>query len=462
MAIDAHDGLLNYDDLEAAAEALASSLRAQYNVKPGHHVPLCFEKSCAMIVAILGILKAGAGYVPLDIGCPQARLDHMVQETAARVVLISPLLAKGKAFSVPTLVYDRNHSPTRSASPQHAARPQDIAYVTFTSGSTGQPKGVITEHGSARLSILEHCKRYQHSRHGPDLRTLQYSSYAIDASVLDIFATFAQGGCLCLPSEDDRLGNVQDFMRNKQVNFADLTPTLAILLDLGKLPQLRVMAIGDEMASRSLITKLTDSGSSLEYIVNSYGPTEAAIGCAAGEITPKSVPGYVGKQVGGSLWIVDETNHDHLLPVSCRGELAVSGPTLARGYLNAEQLTRQAFIESAPWLAKVGETRFYKTGDLACIGMDGTVEILGRKEEEQIKLHGVRVELGEIEAIMRGCPSLANTPHLSAAKIDLSGTAAIVAFVCTSDPRSASASNVLSPPSSEFQAVVEQALCAMR
>ncbi|KAI4193809.1 MAG: hypothetical protein LQ350_008135 [Teloschistes chrysophthalmus] len=462
LADNAHDGLLNYDDLEAAAEALASSLRAQYNVKPGHHVPLCFEKSCAMIVAILGILKAGAGYVPLDIGCPQARLDHMVQETAARVVLISPLLAKGKAFSVPTLVYDRNHSPTRSASPQHAARPQDIAYVTFTSGSTGQPKGVITEHGSARLSILEHCKRYQHSRHGPDLRTLQYSSYAIDASVLDIFATFAQGGCLCLPSEDDRLGNVQDFMRNKQVNFADLTPTLAILLDLGKLPQLRVMAIGDEMASRSLITKLTDSGSSLEYIVNSYGPTEAAIGCAAGEITPKSVPGYVGKQVGGSLWIVDETNHDHLLPVSCRGELAVSGPTLARGYLNAEQLTRQAFIESAPWLAKVGETRFYKTGDLACIGMDGTVEILGRKEEEQIKLHGVRVELGEIEAIMRGCPSLANTPHLSAAKIDLSGTAAIVAFVCTSDPRSASASNVLSPPSSEFQAVVEQALCAMR
>ncbi|KAL8640611.1 MAG: hypothetical protein Q9228_002487 [Teloschistes exilis] len=462
VAIDAHDGLLNYDDLNAAAEALASSLRAQYDVKPGHLVPLCFEKSCAMIVAILGILKAGAGYVPLDIGSPQARLDHMVQETAARVLIVSPLQAKGKIFSLPTLVYDRNHSHTLSEYQQLTAHPQDIAYVTFTSGTTGRPKGVITEHGSARLSILEHCKRYQHNRHGANLRTLQYSSYTFDASVLDIFATFAQGGCLCLPSEDDRLGNLQNFILDKQVNFADLTPTLAILLDLGKLPQLKVMAIGGEMAPRSLIGKLTDSRSPLEYIVNSYGPTEAAIGCAAGEITPKSVPGCVGKQVGGSLWIVDETNHDHLLPVSCRGELAVSGPTLARGYLNADQLTRQAFIESAPWLAKVGETRFYKTGDLACIGIDGIVEILGRKEEEQVKLHGIRVELGEIEAVMRSCPSLAAAPHLSAAKIDLSGNVAIVAFVCISDQRSASALNVLSPPSSEFQVVVEHALCAMR
>ncbi|KAL8660627.1 MAG: hypothetical protein Q9202_006372 [Teloschistes flavicans] len=462
VAIDAHDGILKYQDLDAAAEALAFSLQVQYDVKPGHLVPLCFEKSCAMIVAILAILKAGAGYVPLDIGFPQARLDFMVQETAAHVVVVSPLEAKSKAFSVPTLVYDINHSPTLSSSLQATAHPQNIAYVTFTSGTTGQPKGVITEHGSARLSVLEHCKRYQHSRHGANLRTLQYSSYTFDASVLDIFATFAQGGCLCLPSENDRLGNLQDFLLEKQVNFADLTPTLAILLDLGKLPKLKVMAIGGEMAPRSIISKLTDSGSPLEYVVNSYGPTEAAIGCAAGEITPRSIPGCVGKRIGGSLWVVDETSHDHLLPISCRGELVISGPTLARGYLNADQLTRQAFIKSAPWLAKVGETRFYKTGDLARISIDGTVEILGRKEEEQIKLHGIRVELGEIEAVMRGCPCLATARHLSAAKINLSGNDAIVAFVCTSDQIPASASDVLSAPSSEFQEVAEQAQCAMR
>ncbi|KAL8707358.1 MAG: hypothetical protein Q9220_007606 [cf. Caloplaca sp. 1 TL-2023] len=458
IAVVGYDGSLSYGELDCAANSLAWRLQDEYGIRPGSLVPLCFEKSSAMLVALLGILKAGAGYVPLDVSSPQTRLDHMIQVTDACVVIVSSLQARDKVFEVPLLVLDKllSSTPTRNIRPC-TAHVRDIAYVTFTSGTTGRPKGVMTEHGSASLSVVEHCKRYRHDHHGNALRTLQYSSYTFDASVLDIFATFAQGGCLYLPSEDERLGDLQSFLIEKHITFADLTPTIASLLDLRKLPELKVLAIGGEMATCALIEKLTASNSPLEYIVNSYGPSEAAIGCAAGEITRESIPGSVGKRVGGSLWIVDETNCNHLLPVSCRGELVITGPTLARGYLHADKITKEAFIECAPWLTMVGETRFYKTGDLACIDINGSVTIIGRKDDEQIKLHGIRVELGEIEAALRSCPCLASVRHISAAMIDVSGKAIIVAFIhhvggdCDADQ------TVLGPPNQNFLEISEEA-----
>ncbi|KAI4117411.1 MAG: hypothetical protein LQ345_002352 [Seirophora villosa] len=430
IAVDAYDGKLQYGELDAAGDALAATLQTTFGIQPGDLVPICFEKSSAMIVAILGVLKAGAGYVPLDIDHPASRMDYIIQDVRARLVVISPMQAASRSFPVPTLIA----SPEVLSRPwdhlkRRSAKPSDIAYVTFTSGSTGKPKGVITEHGASRLSVLEHGKRYQHHRHGNELRTLQYSSYAFDASVLDIFATMAYGGCLCIPSEQDRTGNLEEYLIRKQVNFADLTPTIANLLKPHRLPELRVMAIGGEMATRSVTAKWTGSQSPLEYFVNSYGPTEAAIGCAAGQISGDLPLGHVGKRVGGSLWIVDETDHDKLLPISCTGELVVSGPTLSRGYLNDSELTEKAFIETSPWLRRIGEKRFYKTGDIARIDVDGNVEVIGRKDDGQIKLHGLRLELGEIEVAIRTCHSLATALNVCAAKVDLNGKPAIAAFI---------------------------------
>ncbi|KAL8656289.1 MAG: hypothetical protein Q9226_002718 [Calogaya cf. arnoldii] len=437
IAVDAYDGRLQYGELDAAGDALAATLQTKYGVEPGDLVPICFEKSSAMLVAMLGVLKAGAGYVPLDVDHPTSRTDYIVREVQARLVVISPMQAASRSFPVPTLVPSAETLSTpRDQLKRRSAKPHNIAYVTFTSGTTGKPKGVITEHSASRLSVLEHGKIYQHQRHGGNLRTLQYSSYVFDASVLDIFATMAYGGCLCLPSEHDRTGDIEEFLIQKEITFADLTPTIANLLKPERLPKLKVMAIGGEMASRSVTAKWTSSQSPLEYFVNSYGPTEAAIGCAAGEIKADRPIGYVGKQVGGSLWVVDEAYHDQLLPISCTGELVVSGPTLSRGYLNDIDLTEKAFIKSSPWLARIGESRFYKTGDIARIDVNGNVEIIGRKEDGQIKLHGLRLELGEIEAAIRTCHSPAVTQNVCAAKIELNGKPTVVAFVQLKDGES--------------------------
>lgn len=430
LAIDSHDGRLSYKELDIAADALAEKLREDYAIKPGDLVPLCFEKSSLMIVAIVGVLKAGAGYVPLDISHPSSRVQYIIRETRARLVVVSPLQTRSFSFPVATVVVDRKllSSPLARAKP-HLVTSRDVAYVTFTSGTSGPPKGVITQHGAAHLSVLEHTGRYQHRRLGSSLRTLQFSSYTFDASVLDIFATMACGGCVCIPSESERMASLEEVLARMAINFADITPTVANLLDPSRVPTLRTLAIGGEMANRALISKWTSSESPLEVFINSYGPTEAAIGCAAGEISPMLPVGHVGKRVGGSLWIVDETDHNHLVPISCVGELVISGPTLAQGYLNDSKRTEAAFIEHVQWLARTGHERIYKTGDLARFDVDGNVEIMGRKEDGQIKLHGLRLELGEIETAIASCPCFSDVQRVAAAKVNMSGNAKLAAFI---------------------------------
>lgn len=432
LAIVANNEKLRYGEIDAAADALAATLQQDYDIRAGDLVPLCFEKSSSMIVAILGVLKAGAGYVPLDINHPSSRVEYIIRETRARLVVVSPLQNMSFSFSVPALVLSPKLlllTTPLARLKRHSATPQDVAYVIFTSGSSGPPKGVVCEHGSSSLSVLELGMKYQYNRRGSSLRALQFMSYTFDGSVLDIFATMAYGGCLCIPSERDRMGNLEDVMTRLEIYSATLTPTVANLLEPSNTPTLRFLTTAGEMNTRALITKWTSSKSPLENFVNSYGPTEAGIGCAVGEITPKSLVGQVGKQVGGSLWIVDEANHNHLVPVSCMGELVVSGPTLARGYLNDREQTKEAFIEDVPWLARTGERRMYKTGDLARIDLDGNVEILGRKEDGQIKLHGRRLELGEIESAIGACQSLSTAQHVAAAKVNMRGNPILAAFI---------------------------------
>jgi amino acid adenylation domain-containing protein len=356
-------------------------------------------------------------------------VEYILQEIRARLIVVSPLQARSSTFSVPTLIV----SPKLLSAPilrvkRFSASPEDVAYVTYTSGSTGTPKGVVTEHGASYLSVLEHAKRYQHDRRGNRLRALQFSSYTFDASVLDIFATIAYCGCLCIPSEQDRMGNLEDVIARMEINFADLTPTVANLLEPSRTPSLKGLAIGGEMATRALVTKWTSNESPLEVFINSYGPTEASIGCAAGVVNPSLSVGNVGKRVGGSLWIVDETNHNQLVPISCPGELVISGPTLARGYLNDSKRTKAAFLKDVPWLARIGEKRLYKTGDLARFDVNGNVEILGRKEDGQIKLHGLRLELGEIETAIGACECFSAAQHIAAANVNLNGNSILVGF----------------------------------
>ncbi|KAK2590970.1 hypothetical protein QQS21_011349 [Conoideocrella luteorostrata] len=462
LAVEAHDGKLTYAELNTAAIAVKETLVRKHGIAPGDLVPLCFEKSASMVVAMLGVLKAGAGYVPLDTSHPSSRLKSIIQEVQAKVVVVSTLQHNTFRFSIQTLTLGSKFpfvGPISTQTPHETrpATPKDIAYVIFTSGSTGQPKGVVMEHGGASLSILEHGKRYQHDQRGNKTRALQFSSYTFDASVLDIFAVLAYGGCVCIPSEQDRMGNLQEIFVKMRINFVDLTPTVANLLDPAALPALTALTLAGEMASRALIEKWSCREPPLEIFVNSYGPTEAAISCAVGPISPKRPVGHVGKRLGGYLWIVDEEDHNHLMPVGCVGELVVSGPTLARGYFNDAEKTNAAFIRDVHWIAKEKDNILYKTGDLARFDFDGNVEILGRKDDGQIKLNGLRIELGEIENGIKSCPQFSEARHIAVAKVNISGNNTLAAFLQLPDCQAISPDLFLAHPSKMFKQAISNA-----
>ncbi|KAM0430163.1 hypothetical protein ACHAPT_006171 [Fusarium lateritium] len=457
IAIDCHDGQMSYAELVAASEALAFHLQEEYGVRPGQLVPICAEKSRFMIVAIIAVMKAGAGYVPLDTNHPEARTELILNEVQAKFVVVSPLQASRKRFPVQTLVLDSRHLQAQNTLHiLHLSSPNDVAYVIFTSGSTGTPKGVVMEHKAASRSILEHAQRYQHAGQGTRRRSLQFSSYTFDASVVDIFAVLASGGCLCVPSESQGVDALESFIQQKQINFADITPTVANLLEPSNMPSLRTLAVGGEMANRALLRKWTSSDSPVELMLNAYGPTEAGIACAMGQLTETSAVGQVGKRLAAGLWIVDDLDHNHLVPIGSVGELAVTGSTLARGYLNDPKKTKEAFLENVSWLAKVGEQRLYKTGDLARFDVNGHVELVGRREDMQIKFRGLRIELGEIEAAIGASFWAKRIQRVAVTKMHRDEIPLLAAFVQLdggqADPAEES---IFCLPSEEFASFIE-------
>lgn len=456
-AIDCHDGQMTYAELVETSEALAFYLQDEYGVRPGHLVPICTEKSRLMIIVILAVMKAGAGYVPLDTNHPEARTELILNEIQARLVIVSPLQAIRKQFPVQTLVISPEHLQIRDIPTHlHFSSPDDIAYVIFTSGSTGIPKGVVMEHKAASRSILEHAQRYQHASQGIRRRSLQFSSYTFDASVVDIFAVLASGGCVCIPSESQGVDVLEMFIQQKQINFADLTPTVANLLKPSNMPSLKTLAVGGEMANRALLRKWTGPDSPVELMLNAYGPTEAGIACAMGQLTATSAVGQVGKRLAAGLWIVDDLDHNHLVPIGSVGELAVTGSTLARGYLNDPEKTSAAFLHNVSWLAKAGEHRLYMTGDLARFDIDGRIEIVGRREDMQIKFRGLRIELGEIETAI-GASSWSNRiQRVAIAKLHRDEVPILAAFVQLDTVQANQVEgSTLCSPSEDFSCFVE-------
>ncbi|EEU43520.1 uncharacterized protein NECHADRAFT_82887 [Fusarium vanettenii 77-13-4] len=455
IAVDCHDGQMSYAELIAASEALALILQDNYGVRPGHLVPICTEKSRFMIIAILAVMKAGAGYVPLDTNHPEARTELILNEIQANLVIVSPLQAGRKQFPVQTLVVSPEHLQARdTATELRISSPDDIAYVIFTSGSTGTPKGVVMEQKAASRSILEHAQRYQHASQGTRRRSLQFSSYTFDASVVDIFAVLASGGCVCIPSETQGVDVLESFVQQKQINFADLTPTVANLLEPSNMPSLKTLAVGGEMTNRALLRKWTGPDSPVELMLNAYGPTEAGIACAMGHLTATSAVGQVGKRLAAGLWIVDDFDHNHLVPIGSVGELVVTGSTLARGYLNDPEKTSAVFLDNVAWLSKVGEQRLYKTGDLARFDVDGLVEIVGRREDMQIKFRGLRIELGEIETAIGASSWAKRIRRVAVAKMHRDEVPILAAFVQLDTVQADPTESILGSPSEEFLSFV--------
>jgi amino acid adenylation domain-containing protein len=402
-AIASWDGVLSYADLDRLTSRLARRLQAESNITPGSIVPVCFEKSMWAIVSMIGIMKAGAAYCPLDPHHPPERLREILHDVEAPVVLTS---ASNEAlftdFTVPTIVVSQSvfdGVDEASASNVHIT-PSHPAYCFFTSGSSGKPKGVMTSHRAISTSV---------SHHGPfgfdrKPRILQFTAFTFDISVVEIFSTLVNGGCICIPSEHQRLSEIVDVINDFKVNLAILTPSIARVLSPEQLPHLDQLILGGEPIRKDLIEQWAGK----VRLINGYGVTEAAVCNVACDIgSPDFSERTIGTALASTSWIVDPTDHDRLVPVGLSGELVIEGPIIADGYLKDPKKTAAAFIENPDFLARFPNTkagsaprRIYKTGDLVRYKPNGWIDFIGRKDT-QVKLNGLRIELGEIEYHVR-------------------------------------------------------------
>ena len=407
QAICAWDGTMTYAELDKASTDLAKQL-IQGGIRVGDLIPFSFEKSRYAVVAALAILKAGAAFVPLDPNHPAERLKETINTVNAKLVVTSPLweanyVKLGKKTVVVSPEHMRTYERVKMTSlPDVSA--QDGAFVLFTSGSTGQPKGMLHDH----VAAVTHAVANGESM-GYYGRVFQFSAFTFDMAVWDMFSTLILGGCICIPSSEDRLNNISQAMNSLGVEFAFLTPSVASLLQPGDIRSLKRLACGGEVFRQEIVQRWKDK----VELMNQYGIAE--VGTIAVRHLNHEAPTSRVRTVGHTLptlhgVLVDPDDHDRLVPIGAIGELMVTGTTLSRGYINSETKNRSSYIKGPAWAAELGlEDRvFYKTGDLLQYNVgsfDGQMDFVKRKDG-QLKYHGQRMEAGEVEHHLNEIPGV--------------------------------------------------------
>ncbi|RFN44961.1 destruxin synthetase [Fusarium flagelliforme] len=395
-AIFAWDSELSYTQLDQLTSRISKHL-SSFGLEPDTLVPLCFEKSMWTAVAALPVLKAGAGFALLEPNLPEERLQTIVSQLDTDLILSSqsnaPLSGRFSKTVVqmgPELAVTLDDTSIVDSFQQ----PSDAMFAVFTSGTTGKPKCVVLSHSNF-CSELE----YQAKALGfnPNSRVFDFAAYSFDITVHNIFATFATGGCLCVPAEKDRWGNTSKAMADMKVTLADLTPSVARLIDPLAVPTLEALILAGEAVSLDDVTRWWGRA----RVVNGYGPAECQISTVNENPSTPEEAIRIGKGMGLLTWVVDQYDHKILLPPGYIGELLLEGPLASRGYLSNPEETATKFIRDPIWLLSRG-SRMYKTGDLVRYNDDGSLTYVGRKDT-QVKIRGQRVELGEVEHYVQGC-----------------------------------------------------------
>jgi amino acid adenylation domain-containing protein len=394
---------LTYAALDARAQDLARVLVAS-GVKPGDRVGVATRRDLDVPVAMLGVLMAGAAYVPLDLSYPRQRLEFMQRDSGIGVIVLSEGLAWDIAADGVEIVEIGGTPPDNTAElPEVGA--DDPAYVIYTSGSTGAPKGVVTPH----RAVLRLTLGASYTAFGPDRRVLQMAPVSFDAATFEIWGALLNGGtCVIYPDS-----GLPDFARLRAVletagiNTLWLTSSLfnAIVdADIHMLAGVEELLVGGEALSVEHVRKA--SAAIKANLVNGYGPTETTTFACCYRI-PRDLPGDlnsvpIGKPIEHTAVAILD---DDLNPVADGqiGELCIAGEGLALGYHNRPELTAQRFLERP----EAPGGRFYRTGDQARMLPSGEVEFLGRKDM-QVKVAGHRIELGEIEHVLKAHPKLAD------------------------------------------------------
>jgi len=401
---------LTYRELNARANRLANYL-IRRGIGPEAMVGISIDRSFEMVVAILGVLKTGAAYVPLDPTYPRERIAFMIQDTAARVVITQKHLAPNIDGDVELISLDEDWqfiTNESAANPALPGLPSQVALVLYTSGSTGNPKGVMLEHRS--LVNFATVAKSTYGVDGTD-RVLQFGSLSFDLSAEEMLISLTSGACLVLRSAE-MISAPEDFLARcdewklsvldlPTVYWHELTDALS-KQQLTLPPSIRLVIIGGEKASPDRIAAWNRIVGDQVRLLNSYGPTETTIAVTlcdlstyASAVIEKCSP--IGRPYpNATAYVLDARLRP--VPIGIPGELHIGGPGVARGYLNRDDLTSQKFIAD-PFSSDPLE-RLYKTGDVVRYHEDGNLEFLGRSDS-QIKIRGFRVELEEIERVIR-------------------------------------------------------------
>jgi non-ribosomal peptide synthetase-like protein len=402
-AIDEGGEILTYGEVEAKSNQVAHYLRRRGVVR-GARVGLLIPRSPQLYIAILGILKAGGAYIPLDPEYPADRIEYILSDCGVRAILTTADLAQAKAISVPEIVYvDKEadeislESTVRLDSQLVGTTSRDLSYVIYTSGSTGRPKGVEIEHRSSTNYIRVVNESVYHIESQD--RVYQGFSIAFDASVEEVWCTFAAGATLIVGSiEKTRSGaDLALYLAEQQVTVLSCVPTLLSMMEV-EVPTIRLLILGGEQCPQELVSRWCNSS---RRVLNTYGPTEATVVSTYQECHPdrvitigKALPTYY-------VYILDENLQ--LCPEGIEGEIHIGGICLARGYVNRPDLTDEKFISLGENKAEeIIPDRLYKTGDLGSWTADKEILFLGRIDG-QVKLRGFRIELSEIESVIMQC-----------------------------------------------------------
>ncbi len=431
IAVVSPERSFTYRDLDRAANRLARKLR-EIGVGRGDHVGIFLPRSAQVYVALLAILKAGAAYVPVDADAPADRLRYILDDCQATALISVPAFSdRTTGYQGPILAPEVGQETDESPIRETDATSADVCYVIYTSGTTGRPKGVQIEHRNACHLVRAEEEIFEV---GPDDRVFQGFSLAFDASVEEIWLAFASGAALVVGSKDDLRsgrGLAETLTRNGVTVFSTVPTMLSLVED--DLPTVRLLILGGEPCPIDLVNRWKTPG---RRLVNTYGPTEATVIATFADCEPGR-PVTIGRAIPGySIALLDEALR--AVPFGEPGEICIGGAGVARGYVGLPALTREKFI--ADPLAQPGDrdARLYRSGDLGRYNASGEIEFLGRIDA-QVKLRGFRIELAEIESVLREDPAV--LASAVALREDRPGLPQLVAYVVPSghqslDPRS--------------------------
>lgn len=395
-----------YKDIQACVASLVtqieSTLRSNQisQQQQQHIVPILLPQSPGLYISQLAILQSGGAFCPINLDAPKDRIKFVVGDISASIIITTPEFQESVSWESGPTVIIVNEFPSIPTKLEGISEPReptgnDLAYVMYTSGSSGTPKGVAVSHLAASQSLLAHEKLIPKFE-----RFLQFAAPSFDVSVFEIFFPLTRGQTLVGCNRSQLLNDLPGMINQLEIDAVELTPTVvgALLQKRAYVPKLKLLMTIGEMLTRPIVEEFGGSDTKDSLLYGMYGPTEAAIHCT---IHPKmeanakpgnigvpfeTVSAFIAKEASGS-----GTEQDlRFLPQGELGELILSGPQLADGYLNREEQNKAAFVT-------MGDKSYYRTGDKGRILADGSIEIHGRMSGGQVKLRGQRVELGEVE-----------------------------------------------------------------